>query len=183
MATALALGAGAVLFLVRPDRAAPDTQPVTDADATSLVGKPAPEFSLKAPDGTSHSLSELRGHVVVLDFWATWCVACRVEQKHLTGIYNDRKDKGLAVFAIDTNDNAKLVPAFISDNHLTLPVLLDPSDGKTGTAYKVDQMPETVIVGKNGVVTAVFTEFDEKKTPALIEKAIDDAMARDAEGK
>ena len=178
LACALGLGAIAVLMFVPADRAAPDTKPADTSDATSLVGKPAPEFSLKGPDGVSHALSESKGHVVVLDFWATWCVPCRLEQKHLTEIYGQRKDKGLVVFAVNTNDNSALVPKFITDNNLTLPVLLDPSDGKTGTAYKVDQMPETVIVGKDGIATAVFTEFSESKTPALIEKAIDDAMAK-----
>jgi peroxiredoxin len=176
--------AAAMLGLAHICHAAPDTQPAADAsDATALVGKPAPDFNLKTPDGVSHSLGEFKGHVVVLDFWATWCTACRVEQKHLTGIYDQLKAQGLVVFAIDANDNAALVPKFISDNNLTLPVLLDSADGKTGTVYKVDQMPETVIVGKDGIITAVFTEFAENKTPALMEKAIDAALAASAEGK
>jgi peroxiredoxin len=106
-----------------------------------------------------------------------------VEQKHLTGIYDQRKAQGLVVFAVNANDNAALVPKFIADNNVTLPVLLDSADGKTGTAYKVDQMPETVIVGKDGIIASVFTEFSESKTPALMEKAIDAAMATGAEGK
>jgi peroxiredoxin len=182
MALAAAMTSVGMLIFVRADGAA-QAPPATQAspegtDAQSLVGKPAPDFTLKGPDGTSHSLAEAKGHVVVLDFWATWCVACGVEQKHLMGIYKQRQADGLLVFAIDTNDDPAKVPKYISDNGLTLPVLLDPGDGAVATAYKVDQMPETIIIGKDGIVTTVFTDFSETRTPPLLEQAIAAAMAK-----
>lgn len=183
MAAAVAIGAMALLVFVRPNRAAPDTQPAVDPGSPlTLIGKPAPDFTLAGPDGVNHSPADYKGHVVVLDFWATWCVACRVEQKHLTGMYQKRQPNGLVVLAIDTNDDAAKVPQFIKDNNVSLPVLIDKADANgnfaVATAYKVDQMPQTVVIGKDGVVTAVFTQFDENTTPPLMEKSIAAAMGQ-----
>jgi peroxiredoxin len=181
LALAAAIASVAVLIMVRADGASPDTQPATQpqaADPQSLVGKPAPDFLLKGPDGKSHSPAEARGHVVLLDFWATWCVACRAEQKHLMQLYQQHQPQGLVVFAIDTNDDPAKVPNYVSENSLTLPVLLDSADGATATAYDVDQMPETVIIGKDGNVASVFTDFSETRSPPLLEAAIAAALAR-----
>jgi peroxiredoxin len=177
LAAIVAVAALAILIFVRPDRAAPASQPAPDdTDPATLVGKPAPDFNLKSTDGASHALAETKGHVLVLDFFASWCIPCRLEQKHLMQLYPDLQPQGLQVFAIDTNDDPAKVPQYVSDNHLTLPVLLDP-DGSVGNAYKVNQMPETVIIGKDGTVRQVFDSFSEDKTPPLLEQAIKSALS------
>lgn len=70
-----------------------------------VVGQPAPPFQLTLVDGTKVSLDELRGNVVVLNFWATWCVPCRSELPALDTYYNLRRDVGLRVFAVTTEDS------------------------------------------------------------------------------
>jgi peroxiredoxin len=169
-------GAVAVLALVRADTTQPATQPADEADATTLVGKAAPPFTLKGPDGSSFTLSQARGHVVVLDFFASYCIPCRLEQKDLTAIDAPLKPEGLLVFAIDTQDDPAKVLQYISENKLALPVLID-ADESVGNAYKVVQMPETVIVGKDGTVRQVFTKFSQTQTPPLLEQAIKAAMS------
>ena len=69
------------------------------------VGEPAPDFTLTLIDGTKVTRDELRGKVVVLNFWATWCVPCRTELPTLDAYYNQRKEAGLRVFAVTTEDS------------------------------------------------------------------------------
>lgn len=73
-----------------------------------VVGQPAPPFELTLVDGAKVSLAELRGNVVVLNFWATWCVPCRTELPALDTYYNLRRDRGLRVFAVTTESSLPL---------------------------------------------------------------------------
>jgi thiol-disulfide isomerase/thioredoxin len=126
--------------------------------ATALEGKPAPDFKLTAIDGSSVSLADLKDHVVVLDFWATWCGPCVASIPHIDQINADLSDKGLKVFAVNLQEPKPLVQKFVVSKKLTLPVLLD-TDGVTGKKYLANAIPETVIIGKDGVVKKVFVGF------------------------
>ncbi|MBY0283984.1 MAG: TlpA family protein disulfide reductase [Sphingomonas sp.] len=72
------------------------------------VGQPAPDFEMTLVDGSKVKLADLRGQVVVINFWATWCVPCRTELPTLDAFYYARKDAGLRVFAITTEDSVPL---------------------------------------------------------------------------
>jgi peroxiredoxin len=76
--------------------------------ASPLIGQPAPEFELTLVDGSKVRLSELRGQVVVLNFWATWCVPCRAELPLLDGYYRATSKHGLRVFAVTTENSLPL---------------------------------------------------------------------------
>jgi thiol-disulfide isomerase/thioredoxin/outer membrane lipoprotein-sorting protein len=128
------------------------------AAATALEGKPAPDFKLTAIDGSSVSLADLKDHVIVLDFWATWCGPCVASIPHIDQINADLSDKGLKVFAVNLQEAKPLVQKFIVSKKLTLPVLLD-TDGATGKKYLANAIPETVIIGKDGLVKKVFVGF------------------------
>ncbi len=142
--------------------------PQADADgpeaAKALEGKPAPDFTLKTLDGKSVHLSALKGQVVVLDFWATWCGPCREGLPHIDKVAKDRAADGVKVFAVNCQEDAATVQPFVQQNNLSLPVLLD-SDGAVQTAYMGEAIPETVIINKNGTVQKVFIglEPDEEK--------------------
>lgn len=159
-----------------PRASAQTTQPSADqTTAASLVGKPAPDFRLLGLDGTYHALADVKGSVVVLDFWGTWCVPCHIALPHVDSLYHDKAPLGLKVFAIDNGDEKDAVQKYITDHHISLPVLLD-SDSTASGAYKVDEFPQTVVIGKDGTVQNVFIGFNEDVTPAALEKAVSDAM-------
>jgi thiol-disulfide isomerase/thioredoxin/outer membrane lipoprotein-sorting protein len=139
--------------------------------ASELAGKPAPELALKGLDGQPFKLSEHKGSVVVLDFWATWCGPCRAALPHLDEIYQQKRGDGLRVFAVDQGETDATVKAFVNDSKLGIPVILDP-EGAGGAKYKVEGIPQTVVIGKNGVVKKVFVGFDEDGVKAAIEQAM-----------
>lgn len=125
------------------------------ADSSALEGKPAPPFVLAGLDGKRISSSDLKGSVVVLDFWATWCGPCVGSLPQLDETYKALKGQGLKAFACDQQEDAATVQKFVNDTKLSIPVLLD-SDGKAGQAYGVQGIPQTVIIGKDGKIRKVF---------------------------
>jgi peroxiredoxin len=130
----------------------PAAQP---ADADRLVGKPAPAFSVAGLDGKNVTNDQLKGSVYVLDFWATWCGPCVASLPGLDKIYQDNKAAGLKVFAVNQGEDKDTVQKFVNDTKLTIPPLLD-ADQSVGAAYGANAIPETVLVGKDGVIRKVF---------------------------
>lgn len=108
----------------------------------------APEIALLTLQGNRAALSELRGQVVLLNFWATWCGPCRLEMPAIQASYNDG---GFAVLAIDFNEPAQRVQDFADDLHLSFPVLLDPG-GEVQALYRVRGYPTTFFVDEDGVI-------------------------------
>jgi thiol-disulfide isomerase/thioredoxin len=148
------------------------------AGPEELEGKASPDFSLKTLDGKNVTLSEMKGKVVVVDFWATWCPPCRKSLPHLQKMSADKElaDKGLVVWAVNAREKSDVVQKFLTDNKYTFAVPMDL--GKTMTQYKIAGIPTTVIVGRDGKVRKVFVGFgdgsegpmDEAVKAALAEK-------------
>ncbi len=114
------------------------------------VGEAAPEFSLGDVNGTVFSGLGLRGNVVVLNFWATWCPPCVGEIKLLNGIYKKYEMQGLRVFGI-TKDSASEVKKFEAAHPIGYPVLID-SRSTVYNLYGVMPIPATFLIDSNGVV-------------------------------
>jgi len=123
-------------------------------EVAALVGKPAPTFKLTTLDGKDVSLESLKGHVVILDFWATWCGPCRTSLPGLNKIYEELKDKGLHVYAVDLQEDKSDVQDAVKEMKLTLPVVIDA--GEVAQKYGVSPIPQTVIIGKDGKVLKAF---------------------------
>lgn len=118
----------------------------------AVVGLNAPEFSLSDPSGKTYTLSELKGSVVFINFWATWCPPCIEEMPSIQNLYNGFKDKKeFRMITIPYKDDYNKAMAYQQQNNYTLPVLID-RDGKSAKAYGVTGVPETYIVDKQGVL-------------------------------
>ncbi len=128
----------------------------------SLEGKVAPDFSLKTIDDKPVKLSEMKGSVVVIDFWATWCPPCRKSLPHLQKVSADKAmaDQGLVVWAVNAREAKDKVQQFLTDNKYTFIVPMD-AEGAAMKDYLVRGIPTTVIVGRDGTVKKVFVGFGE----------------------
>jgi peroxiredoxin len=142
------------------------------AAAAAMEGKPAPDFKLKAADGKDVSLADLKGSVVILDFWATWCGPCRASLPELDKIYTGLKGKGLKAYAVNLREEKDTVEKFVDQTKLGIPVLYD-TEGQTADKYGVTGIPQTVVIGKDGNVKKVVVGSG---THDIVRKAVEDAL-------
>jgi peroxiredoxin len=145
-----------------------------DGEASALVGAEAPDFTLDGMDGKPVTLSDLKGSVVVLDFWATWCGPCVVAMPHLDKVYQDLKGDGLKVYAVNLREGPEKVKDFMETKGLSLPVLYD-KEGEVAKQYGVQGIPTQVVVGKDGTVKKVIVGYDpngDEKLRALLAEEI-----------
>jgi cytochrome c biogenesis protein CcmG/thiol:disulfide interchange protein DsbE len=117
------------------------------------VGKVAPDFELPGLDDKTLRLSDFRGKVVFLNFWATWCKPCKEEMPSMEILYKNFEKDGLVILAvsIDRVTTKKDIPPFVKGLNLTFPVLVD-SWGQTDKRYKLMGVPETYIIDQQGVL-------------------------------
>ena len=115
-------------------------------------GEPAPNFQLRDMNGRIMSLSDLRGKVVLLNFWATWCGPCRIEMPAMERLYRtyDRKDFEILAVSTDAQGVAVTRP-FQQENKLTFPILHD-ADFRVGLSYGARTLPMTFMVDRQGIV-------------------------------
>lgn len=134
-----------------------------DVEATTLinVGDVAPDFTVTMLDGRTIKLSELRGNVVMVCFWATWCPPCRQELAHLQeGVIDQFADQKLVVLPISRGEERSVVEKFIIDNGYKFGVGLD-SDRAIYDLYASNYIPRTFIVNKQGKVVYRNAGYDE----------------------
>lgn len=111
----------------------------------------APDFTLKDLNGKQVQLRDFRGKVVFLNFFATWCVPCRLEMPAMERLSRAFKDKGLVVLAVDIKESAKAVRAFLKELKVTFPALLD-EDGSVAFTYGIRPLPATFLIGRDGKI-------------------------------
>jgi cytochrome c biogenesis protein CcmG, thiol:disulfide interchange protein DsbE len=116
-------------------------------------GQAAADFSLHTADGQVIKLSDLRGKVVLVNFWATWCPPCKAEMPDLEALYAEHgADRDFVVLAVNLQERPELVEAFAQQYRLSFPVLLDASGQVTSHSYAVRSLPTTVVVDREGIV-------------------------------
>jgi len=137
-----------------------------------LEKKPlAPDFSLKDVDGKTHRLSDYRGKVVMLNFWATWCPPCRFELPSMQRAYEKLKNQGVEFLAINIGEDADTIFTFTADYPVTFPLLMD-IDSSVSEKYPVIGLPTSYFVGPSGhlIYRAIGSrEWDEKE---MLEKIL-----------
>jgi cytochrome c biogenesis protein CcmG/thiol:disulfide interchange protein DsbE len=117
--------------------------------ASPLVGREAPNFTLPQLDGPPVTLGKLRGQVVVINFWASWCAQCQAEQAALDQAWQQFQDSGVVVIGVNFEDSAGAARGYVRTHNVTYPVVEDASS-KTALAYGLRGVPETFVVNKSG---------------------------------
>ena len=127
----------------------------TTPELSAMEGQPAHDFTLEALGGSKPvKLSDLKGKVVLLDFWATWCGPCRGWLPIVAKAHRTYAAKGLVVYAVNERETEPKVRDYLAKQKLDIPVLMDLS-GTVGGPYRADSIPLTVVVGRDGNVVRV----------------------------
>ena len=128
------------------------TKPGTPAASGIEIGDQAPDFTLEDVNGQRHSLSELRGKVVLVNFWATWCPPCRAEMPSMEKLNAMLDGEEFVLLAVNAEEDARdRVREFLQENPHSFPVLLD-DQGEVVAKYGVFRFPETFIIRRDGVI-------------------------------
>ena len=122
--------------------------------SSGLAGKPAPDFALKSSAGQNLRLSEYRGDVVMINFWATWCGPCRQEMPLLDQLYSRYERVGFNLLGVNIDDDSDRALDMIRELGVNFPVLFDARK-EVSKLYDVDAMPVTVLVDREGNVRYV----------------------------
>ncbi len=137
---------------------------------------PAPYFASVTPEGKKLSIDDLKGKLVILNFWATWCPPCRLEMPSMEKIYREFKGEGLEVVAINFMERPEPIKSFLKENDLTFTVLMDRA-GEISQSYGVRALPVTFLIGRRGNILARsigYKDWHNKKTREFISSLLKD---------
>jgi peroxiredoxin len=149
------MAAGAIVALMTAFNALAAERPALPEllKALNVSGYPStmqpPEFSGVTADGQKVSLAGLSGRVVLLNFWATWCLECRSEMPAFDRLHRELSAQGLAVVGINAREGTSTIREYAKELGLTFPLILDPK-GTINTTYGVIGLPTTFLIGRNG---------------------------------
>lgn len=174
-----------VALLVRTQRGGTASPPATLAEPTfaddanagpldnavPVIGQPAPSFALRRADGTVVRLADLRGKVVWINFWATWCVPCKKELPDIQKVFDEKQAAGLEVITINVKERPDDALAFFADRGLTLPLVFD-DDGAVYEQYRLQGLPDSFFIDRDGNLAALQYGFlTEEKMRERLAKA------------
>ena len=138
----------------------------------------APDFILKTLNGQSVQLSALKGQVVLVNLWASWCPPCKAEMPAIDHVYQAYKKKGFMVLGVDSTvqDTVANVNSFVSDNKLSFPILLD-QNGLATRLYNIQSLPTSFFVGPDGIIRDVIIggPMSEAFLQSSVEKYLSEA--------
>lgn len=148
----------------------------TNAPPSAREGFSAPDFTLELLGGGEVTLSDLRGQVVMVNLWASWCPPCRQEMPDIEQVYQDFKDDGLVVLAVNTTyqDSEAGAAAFVQEFGLTFPIPLDRT-GAVARQYQLRGLPSTYFIDRKGVIQSVVV--GGPMSASLIRSKVQDLLA------
>lgn len=153
------LMAVALLLLIEvglPDRTDYTEQYIEGLGKTAAVqGAIAPPFQTTDLSGIAIDLLSLRGHPVIINFWATWCAPCEVEMEHLQDLYNEYQSRGLQIIAVNLGEDEITVSDWVEENHLSYTIVIDRGR-QLETLYQLRGQPSTYVIDDQGIMRAVF---------------------------
>ena len=124
-------------------------------------GQMAPELQLPTADGKTISLSALKGHVVLVDFWASWCPPCKASFPALDRLYSELHAWGFDVIAVNLDERERDAEDFLAERPHEMPVVFDPA-GRSPRAFGLYGMPSSFLVGRDGRIRFVHVGYSEK---------------------
>ena len=171
------LGLGGLLIAVSVYFILRQLAPTTEVSTVpAKVNFPAPELTLTDTRGVSRSLADYRGQVVLVNLWATWCPPCKEEMPTLQAFYDDHKDRGFVIIAINDGDPAADVLTFVEDYELTFPVWLDPTYIATEEAFHTLNLPASFVIDRTGTIQLAwvgeisYRMLERHVTPLIMEQ-------------
>ena len=133
---------------------------------SSLVGDKALEFAMRDMSGSYVSITAMRGKVIVLNFWATWCPPCTVEMPGLDQLYHDYRADGLEVIGVSSDGSEVGIREFLSETPVDFPILHDRS-GRVTKLYGVNSLPTTFLIDRSGTVVNLFMGEQDWTSPRM----------------
>ena len=124
----------------------PNLQQMSDQSA-------APQFTLPTLEGGKVSLKDFRGKLLMLNFWASWCIPCREEMPAMERLYQRHKELGFVILGVNVKDNKKSALSFVRKLNITFPIGFDP-DGEVGLLYGAWGLPTTYLIDTKGIALA-----------------------------
>jgi len=140
----------------------------TTQASAGLTGQPAPDFALKSSTGDNLRLSEYRGDVVMINFWATWCGPCRQEMPLLDELYSRYERVGFSLLGVNIDDDSRRAMDMVAELGVNFPILFDARK-EVSKLYEVQAMPVTVLLDREGTVRYVHHGYK----PGYEEKYLD----------
>ncbi len=138
-----------------------------------IPNKPmAPDFTLKDLDGKSHRLSDYRGQVVILNFWATWCPPCRREMPSMERAWHRLQKNGAVILAVDVGEDLDTVYTFLADIPVSFPLLLD-EDAEIVSRFPIRGLPTTYVVDPSGHLVYQAVGGREWDNPDVLKTILD----------
>jgi peroxiredoxin len=161
------------LLLAVACAALPGARPEVSGDREVGIaeGQLAPDFELQDLQGRTIRLSDYRGQVVLVNFWATWCGYCRTEFPEIQRAYERNQEAGLIVLAVNVQDRRESVEAYAQELGLTFPVLLDPL-GRTSGSYRARGLPTSYFIDPEGLIV--------RKQVGPVDEAMIEGVLREA---
>jgi thiol-disulfide isomerase/thioredoxin len=143
----------------------------------AMDDRAAPAIGLHRADGSIVRLADYTGKVVLVDFWASWCVPCKVSFPALDALYQRERDRGLEVMAVNVDEQRKAADAFLAARPHVMPVLFDPK-GEAAQAFKIQGMPSSILLDRSGRIrfthmgysAKVFDSYLQEINQLLLEK-------------
>jgi len=145
---------------------------ISVAQAAEMKKIPSPDFTLPSLSGSNVRLSELKGEVILLNFWASWCAPCRLEMPLLNKLHNKYKAIGFTVLGVNVEESTSSAQDFLKENKVSFPILWDTKNS-VSKQYNVQAMPTTVMIDRDGLIRYIHQGFqagDERLYKKVIKK-------------
>jgi thiol-disulfide isomerase/thioredoxin len=142
---------------------------IPDAAVAQAPAQPAPPMALLDRAGKAVRLESLRGRVVLVDFWATWCIPCRVSLPAYDDLIRQYQKRGFEVLAVNIGETRAKVDAYFKGREPLIRILMDPK-GSTSASFKVRALPTSILVDRDGYIRFTIVGFEDGALPAYHEQ-------------